>query len=106
MLTIEERNNIARDNMRARFHLLLDQDAEMTKQNVCDYTKAVFMLNNVLWFTEEDLKSLPWFLLAKVDYSNPGDEPNNIPRYDCICNYIGGIENAVRDWNNQSEMGK
>lgn len=102
MKSVKERNEDAMERMRKSFQDLLKSPVEITLGDLSEFVDASLELNESVKC--DSRYQLTMFLVADVDWSNPGEPSNIIPRYKTL--KYGGIDIAVRDWNNRFEMGQ
>ena len=102
MKTIEERNNIAIDNMKGRFQERLKTEiVQMTLEDLVAYTEACDIICDLRYI--ESYAQLTCFLMYNLGYDYPNAPV--VPRYKTF-NTVGGVEEALSEWDNRWEMGK
>lgn len=98
---IQERNEVAFKKMRAARDEIMSKNVDMSIKDLIDFTNVV--QDFTLWrYVNDEL--LTQFLLCEVDWSNPSEKENIMPRYKTYT--LGGWDNIKRDWDNRLEMGK
>lgn len=101
---IQDRNNAAIEKMKERFQEMLDtRKVNFTYRDLIEFSEAI---NTFYPETDNDsYAAVVMFLMDLINYSNPGEKANIIPRFKSL-KLENGYKNALRDWKNRFEMGK
>lgn len=102
--TIQERNDVAIARMKDAFQDMLDtRKVKFTYRDLIEFSEAI---NTFYPETDNDsYAAVVMFLMDLINYSNPGEKANIIPRFKSL-KLENGYKNALRDWKNRFEMGK
>jgi hypothetical protein len=102
--TIQERNDAAIVLLQDGFQQMLDtRKVNFTYRDLIEFSEAINT-----FYSETDNASYPsvvMFLMDIINYSNPGEKANLIPRFKSL-KLENGYKNALRDWKNRFQMGK
>lgn len=105
MKSVKERNDLAMERIRKSFQDLLKSPVAITLQDLNEFVDCSLEFHDKLPDTEgKGGYAITMFLLAEVDWSNPGEPSNIMPRYKTFKD--GGITIAIRDWYNRFKIGK